>query len=257
MTTKTILAVIPTFNRMGLIELTSSYLKKIDFDPARFSFLVSDDCSTEFGLAFLKKAYADLPNVTFLKTNKNSGAVAHMWALLRFFSKSTFDKILVLDSDLIVHENCVQYISDFNDELVSSLYNSCFHEIGKVCGTYCTKTDIGWAGALIDKSVVQEMFNIFGSSPFDDWALSDAASRRNWTIKVCTPSAIEHIGVFGMNNASPHHFDHSFDFPKEYIEQATLDYFVRRHGFDLLSHLATRPDNPQSAGLRSASFPVN
>lgn len=251
MTTKKILAVIPTFNRRDLIELTSPYLKKIDFDPERFSFLVSDDCSTEYGLAFLETSYSALPNAKIMKTSRNSGAIVHMWVLLKFFMNSDFDKVLVLDSDLIVHGSCIQYVSDFDDELVSSLYNSCFLGIDKVCGTYCTKADIGWAGALIDKSIVREMFDLFGSSPFDDWALSDAARRKKSTIKVATPSAIEHIGVFGANNAFAEHFDHSFDFPREHIEQATLDYFVKKHGVDLLSRLETRPENAQWDILRS------
>lgn len=242
MAPKKILVIIPTFDRKDLIELTSSYLRKTSFDPLRYSFLISDDCSTEYGLAFLESVYADLPNARFMKTSRNSGPVAHMWVLLKFFVNSAFDKLFILDSDLIVHPSCAQRIAEFDDELVSSLYNSCFHEIGRSCGAYCTKADIGWAGALLDKGIVQEMFNLFGSSPFDDWALSEVAQRRNWTIKVCTPSAIEHIGVFGTNNAFPERFDHSFDFPKECIEPATLDYFARRHGFDLLSRLATMPE---------------
>ena len=242
MTAKKILVVIPTFNRKDLIELTSRYLERIDFDSGRFSFLVSDDCSTEFGLTFLKSAYGDLPNIRFMKTNRNSGAVAHVWVLFKFFLDSEFDKILVLDSDLIVHKSCVQATIDFDGELISSLYNSYFHRIDKECGTYCTKADIGWAGALVDRSIVGEMFNLFGARPFDDWALSDVARQRNWTIKVSRPSAIEHIGILGSNNVAPEHFDHSFDFPTEYIDEPTRDYFAKRHGIDLLRHLKMRPD---------------
>src|SRR5712664_4316886 len=174
-----------------------------------------------------------------------------MWVLLKFFLDSEFDKILVLDSDLIVHKSCVQATIDFDDELISSLYNSCFHRIDKECGTYCTKADIGWAGALVDRSIVREMFNLFGARPFDDWALAEFARRRNLTIKVSTPSTIEHIGVFGMNNAFPEYFDHSFDFPREYIEQATRDYFMEKHGFDLLSRLETKPEKAQLDRLRT------
>ena len=243
MATKKILVIIPTFNRKDLIEITSSYLRKINFDASTFSFLISDDCSTEYGLAFLETAYAELPNAKFMKTSRHSGAITHTWALLRLFMMSEFDKVLVFDSDLIIQRSCIQCISDLDDELVSSLYNSCFHEIDKECGTYCTKADIGWAGALIDKSIIQEMFDLFRSNPFDDWALCDLARRRNLTIKVSTPSAIEHLGVFGMNNAIPEYFDHSFDFPKESIDQATRDYFVEKHGFDLLYHLEIKPEN--------------
>jgi hypothetical protein len=51
-----ILVVVTPFNRRQLIELTSRYPKRIVFDSSRFSFVASDDCSTEYGLAFLKSA---------------------------------------------------------------------------------------------------------------------------------------------------------------------------------------------------------
>jgi glycosyltransferase involved in cell wall biosynthesis len=250
MTLKTILVVIPTFNRKDLIGLTSGYLKRIDFDPGTFSFVISDDCSTEYGLAFLQEAYSALPNAKFMRTSRHSDAITHMWVLLRLFASSEFDKVFVCDSDLIVHESCLRCIREFNDELVSSLYNSCFHKVDKQYGGYCTKADIGWAGALIDKSIVRELLDRFGSKPFDDWALCDLAKRRNLTIKVATPSAIEHIGVAGMNNVIPEFFDHSFDFPREYIDEATRDFFLERHGFDLLRHLETYPENMTGDELR-------
>ena len=237
MTAKRTLVLIPTFNRGDLIDITSSYLKKIDFNRGTFSFLISDDCSTDYSLAFLKKAYSELPNATFMKTSRHSGAIMHMWVLLRYFSKSAFDKAFILDSDLIIRSSCIQYMTDFGNDLVSSLYNSRFHEIEERHDTFCTKADIGWAGALLDKNIVIEMFTLFGSKPFDDWELCDVVKRRNLTIRVAMPSAIEHLGVFGDNNTAPESFDHSFDFPRECIDQATRDYFVQKHGFDLLDYL--------------------
>ena len=247
--------VIPTFNRKELIELTSGYLKRIVFDPGSFSFVISDDCSTEFGLAFLEETYSALPNAKFMKTSRHSDAITHTWVLLRFFASSEFDKVFVCDSDLIVHESCLRYMSEFDNEIVSSLYNSCFHKIDKQYGAYCTKADIGWAGALLDKSIVRELLEHFGSRPFDDWALCDLAQRRGLTIKVATPSAIEHIGIAGMNNVIPEFFDHSFDFPKEYIDQATRDFFQERRGFDLLYHLEKPPENANWDELRVFSLP--
>jgi len=242
MTTKKILAVVPTFNRKGLVELTSAYLRRIPFDPRKFSFVISDDCSEEYGLSFLQAAYSTLPNATFMKTNRNTGAEGHVWSLLRFFLTGEHEKVLVLDSDLIIHESCLRRVDDFESELISSLYNSCFHEILEEHDDYCTKADIGWAGALLDKSVVREMFRRHGSRPFDDWALCDFAKRARLTIRASRPSAVEHIGVSGMNNAAPEYFDHSIDFPRAFIDEATRDYFLKTRGFDLLHYLETRPD---------------
>jgi len=247
MSIKKILAVIPTFNRKDLVELTSAYLRRIPFDPRRFSFVISDDCSDEYGLTFLQAAYSALPNATFMKTSRNAGPVGHVWSLLRLFVGGEHDKVLILDSDLIVHESCLRCIDDFESELVSSLYNSCFHETVEEHEGYCTKADIGWAGALIDKGVVREMFRRHGSRPFDDWALCDFAKRARLTIKASRPSAIEHIGVSGMNNAAPDQFDHSIDFPRDYIDEATRNYFLRNRGFDLLQCLESKPDRPPGA----------
>ena len=69
-------------------------------------------------------------------------------------------------------------------------------------------------------------------------------------IKVATPSAIEHIGVVGANNAVPEFFDHSLDFPRERIDQATRDYFTQKHGFDLLQHLDAKTDPSAADELR-------
>ncbi|HUH93909.1 MAG TPA: hypothetical protein VL742_12335 [Casimicrobiaceae bacterium] len=95
---------------------------------------------------------------------------------------------------------------------------------------------------MIHKGIIEELLSRHGSQPFDDWALSDLARRRNLAIKVATPSMIEHIGLFGFNNATPDHFDHSFDFPTAYIDQPTRDFFARTHGVDLLRCLGTVPD---------------
>ena len=252
MSIKKILAVIPTFNRKDLVELTSAYLRRIPFDPGRFSFVISDDCSEEYGLTFLQEAYSTLPNATFMKTSRNAGPVGHVWSLLKLFVGGENDKVLILDSDLIVHESCLRCIDDFEPELVSSLYNSCFHETVEEHDGYSTKADIGWAGALIDKSVVREMLRRHGSRPFDDWAFSDFAKRARLTIRASRPSAIEHIGVSGMNNAAPEYFDHSIDFPRDYIDEATRNYFLHSRGFDLLQYLETRP-NP---ALRADSLNV-
>ena len=250
MAAKSILVVIPTFNRRELIGLTANYLRRIDFDPSRFSFMISDDCSTEYGLSVLEETYSALPNAKFMKTSRQSGAIIHAWVLLRFFLTSGFDKVLVIDSDLIVHESCLRYIEDFDDEPVSSLYNSCFHKVAEHHDGYCTKADIGWAGALVARSVIEELFERSDSRLFDDWALSDLAREKSLTIKVATPSAVEHVGVTGANNVIPKFFDHSLDFPREYIDQATRDYFLQRHGFDLLHHLEAKTDHATADELR-------
>ena len=252
MSTKKIFAVIPTFNRKDLVELTSAYLRRIAFDPGRFSFVISDDCSEEYGLMFLQAVYSTLPNATFMKTSRNAGPVGHVWSLLKLFVGGEHGKVLILDSDLIVDESCLRCIDDFESELVSSLYNSCFHVTVEEHEGYCTKADIGWAGALIDQSVVSEMFRRHGSRPFDDWALCEFAKRARLTIKASKPSVVEHIGVSGMNNAAPEYFDHSIDFPRDHVDEATRNYFLRTRGFDLLQYLETRP-NPL---LRSDSLNV-
>ena len=249
MSRKTILVAIPTFNRRELIALTARYLGRIAFDPGRFSFVISDDCSTEYGLSALEEAYAALPNAKFMKTSRQSGAIVHTWVLLRYFLTTGFDKVLVLDSDLVLHESCLRYCDDFDGELVSSLYNSCFHEVAEQHDGYCTKADIGWAGALVARSVVQELFET-GARPFDDWALCELARKKGLTIKVAAPSAIEHIGVAGANNVIPEFFDHSLDFPRDSIDQATRDYFLQRHGFDLLQHLDAKTDHATADELR-------
>jgi glycosyltransferase involved in cell wall biosynthesis len=248
--TKKVLAVVPTFNRGDIINLTSAYLRRIPFAPDRFSFLISDDCSTEYGLGFLREAYSQLPNATIMRTSRNAGAAAHVWVLLRFFVESEYEKILVLDSDLIAHEGCLRAVEDFDPEPVSSLYNSCFHKVVDARGSYCTKADIGWAGALIDRGVVRELFELHGSSLFDDWALCELVWRRGLAIKVATPSVIEHIGVSGANNVVPEYFDHSLDFPREHIDQPTRDYFLHRRGFDLLRQLDSRPEHSAADDLR-------
>ncbi|HTS21156.1 MAG TPA: glycosyltransferase family A protein [Casimicrobiaceae bacterium] len=242
MSSSSILAVVPTFNRGELVELTARYLRRIDFAASRFSFLISDDCSTEYGLAFLKGAYAGLPGVTFMRTSRNCGPIAHTWVLLKHFAASGFDKVLVLDSDLLVHERCLRYAADFEVESISSLYNSCLHGVQARFETYCTKADIGWAGALVARGIVEELLAAYGSQPFDDWALSELAQRRGLAIKVASPSALQHIGIFGSNNAGPEGFDRALDFPADDIDQSTRDYFVRRHGLDLMRWLSAPPD---------------
>jgi len=253
--TNKVLAVVPTFNRGDIVNLTSACLRRIAFSPDRFSFLISDDCSTEYGLAFLREAYSRLPNATILRTSRNAGAAAHVWVLLRFFVESEYDKVLVLDSDLIVHERCLQVVEDFDREPVSSLYNSCFHKVVEAHGGYCIKTDIGWAGALIERGVVRELFELHGSNVFDDWALCELARRKGLTIKVATPSVAEHIGVSGANNVVPEYFDHSLDFPREHIDQPTRDYFLHRRGFDLLRQLDARPEHSAADDLRVFRIP--
>ena len=252
-----ILAVIPTFNRGELIALTSAYLRRIPFDPGSFSFLISDDCSTEYGLGFLRDAYATLPNASFARTSRNAGAAAHMWVLLKHFAGMACEKILILDSDLVVHARCLACVEAFDDAPIASLYNSRLHAIESSHDGYCTKRDIGWAGALIARGVIEELLQQHGNKPFDDWALRDYASSRQVPIKVCTPSAIEHIGVSGANSFGPEYFDRSFDFPREAIDQATLDFFRHTRGIDLLRYLETGPEPvPDVDDLRVFRLPT-
>jgi hypothetical protein len=44
----------------------------------------------------------------------------YTWKLLKLFASSDFQKILLLDSDLIVHELSIQCINDLEGELISS-----------------------------------------------------------------------------------------------------------------------------------------
>jgi hypothetical protein len=253
-----ILAVIPTFNRGELIALTSAYLQRIPFDPAAFRFLISDDCSTDYGLEFLRGAYSRLPNASFMRTSRNAGAAAHLWVLLKHFASGSWEKILILDSDLVVHERCLDCIEAFEDAPIASLYNSRLHPIEHNYDGYCTKSDIGWAGALIGRRVIEELLQAHGNEPFDDWALRDYSLSRQVPIKVCTPSVIEHIGITGANNVGPDYFDRSCDFPRETIDQATRDYFRHVRGIDLLHYLAEGPEPmPDAEDLRVFRLPTS
>jgi glycosyltransferase involved in cell wall biosynthesis len=103
--------VIPTYNRLPILEKCLRALEKQDFDPdliASYEVILVDDGSTDGTLPWLEKHRAEFPHVREFCQNHQGPAVARNLGV----EKATGDTIIFIDSDLVVTEVFLQAHSE-------------------------------------------------------------------------------------------------------------------------------------------------
>lgn len=192
---------IPVHNRMGYVRFSSRVLTQYNhIDPN--DIFVFDDASTEFDENKLREWYGK--DIKYFRSSKRLKADANTRRLFTYFSKSNYDILLTLDSDLILDEKWKQFVHDHIDKSgVLSLYHSAIghHKTFNCNGNLCEKKSMGNAGAVMKKGVVQKMLqeNKNRVSNFD-WGWVDHFKSHGIKMYVPKKSLVFHFGKRGQNN---------------------------------------------------------
>ncbi len=190
---------IPVYNRRGYVRFSSKVLTQYNkVDPN--DIFVFDDASTEYDENKLREWYGK--DMHYFRSSKRLNADGNTRRLFTYFSKSDYDILLTLDSDLILNQKWKQFIYDHIDKSgVLSLYHSAIghHKTFNCKGNLCEKKSMGNAGAVMTKAVVVDMLKNHKSSLFD-WGW--VAHFKSHGIKMFVPkkSLVLHFGKRGQNN---------------------------------------------------------
>eukprot|EP00918_Siedleckia_nematoides_P059315 GHVU01129330.1.p1 GENE.GHVU01129330.1~~GHVU01129330.1.p1 ORF type:complete len:694 (+),score=86.94 GHVU01129330.1:348-2429(+) len=199
---------------------------------------VFDDSSREYTAAWLQEAYdvaarvrnlADDPTMPSARPSKSDGdskrVVAHeggntvtkhiMKAFLSEFR--SYDYLIILDSDLVLHPTWLVRIELAYQELpgaLISLYNSCVHKTLTYNNFLARKEDLGNAGIVWPRALLEKVMGVLAetSDVAFDWQFSTYLKENDTPLFALRPSAVDHIGRKG----SHFHFscyERSVDFP--------------------------------------------
>lgn len=197
---KSIMIGIPLHNRRGYVKFNAMVLKKYNDIDSKDVFIF-DDASTEYGEDQLRKWYGK--DIHYFRSKKRLNADRNTKRLFTYFSKSNYDILLTLDSDLILDKKWRMFIYDHIDKYgILSLYNSGLHQTLSCNGEICEKIRFGNAGAVMKKSIVVKMLEDkhVRISPTFDWAWIKYFQTHG--IKMVAPknSLVLHYGKIGQNN---------------------------------------------------------
>lgn len=197
---KSIMIGIPLYNRRGYVKFNAMVLKNYN-DVDSKDIFIFDDASTEYGEDQLRKWYGK--DIHYFRSKKRLKADKNTKRLFTYFSKSNYDILLTLDSDLILDKKWKMFIYDHIDKHgILSLYNSGLHQTLSCNGEICEKIRFGNAGAVMKKSIVVKMFEDkhVRSSPTFDWAWIKYFQTHGVKMVVPKNSLVLHYGKIGQNN---------------------------------------------------------
>ena len=185
---------VPTHNRIGYVQLTSSALK-----GGAENVWIFDDTSTEYSTNDLRQWYGT-EHVWQSKKHLKADAMARH--ILEWFLTTKYDVLVLLDSDLLVSPNWLSKLRDGLRESTGllSVYRSGApkHKSSSCDAVLCRQPSMGNAGTVwrraLAKRMLSEMPNRDGGF---DWGWSEWCSNNNIPMEALKESAVLHIGVHG------------------------------------------------------------
>lgn len=208
---------IPVFNRLELLRrLLRTLADTRGIDRSRV--VIFNDASTEFSADDLK---AEIPNgFVLLSRPENSGrADFAVNQIFLEFLRGQSEYLLILDSDLLVSSDCLEFVRDVIQETdgVLSLFNTKPHPVSEETSDerVVLKTSIGFAGSVWSRAIVEDIIGNVPASERWDWDIC-AYLRGRIRISCARNSKVQHIGFLGQNSS-----DGSFDYGSGFAPQGT------------------------------------
>ncbi|MDR1952226.1 MAG: glycosyltransferase family 2 protein [Elusimicrobiota bacterium] len=243
---------IPVYNRKEYLEITARSLYECsNVDKAEI--VVFNDCSDEFDENYLKELF-NRPNTKIINADEKIDIDIHYYNIMKYFIKTDCDVLAILDSDLLLRPDAIDYIfNNFNKtDGFLGLYNSELHRDLFFDGEFVYKEDVGFAGICVSKKVLSDF--ILRQDPKAraiDFKFSDFLLDNNIRITVAKNCLAQHIGFDGEHCSDTSvefsaNFIPASDFNKEIINkllpialkmQASMIKYLlfddkyRRHGF--------------------------
>ncbi|QIL82160.1 hypothetical protein G7047_21165 [Diaphorobacter sp. HDW4A] len=206
------LIAIPVYNRAGcLLRLLASMYACQSLLAENVH--VFDDASEEFDAVFLRRNLH--PASQLICHVSNSGRADQAVArIFDFFLQSSYQQVLLLDSDLLVADDMLQtaWRGFAQSEGLLSLFNTPNHPSSAqlVPEGLLLKHSVGFAGTLWGREVVTDLVaNVPVSNTFD-WDICRYLSGRR-AIWCLLESRVQHVGSEGQNSRRDH-FDYGVGF---------------------------------------------
>lgn len=209
---------IPVFNRRELLRrLLRTLADTRGIDRSRV--VIFNDASTEFSADDLE---AEIPDgFVLLSRTENSGrADFAVNQIFLEFLRGQSEYLLILDSDLLVSSDCLEFVCDVIPETdgVLSLFNTKAHPVSEETSDerVVLKTSIGFAGSVWSRAIVEEIIRNVPASGNWDWDICSYLSGR-LRIFCARDSKVQHIGFLGQNSS-----DGSFDYGSGFAPQGRI-----------------------------------
>jgi len=232
-----------TYNRKDIMCMSANSLSRIK-DLGEIDVRVYDDASEEYGIDFLREYYPYAKSIVIAEANK--GADINSLRMLHDFLNAHYDWLFIADSDLLFAEGIVatieSCIAEYKQEGykgVISLFNTFTHPcIGKVNELLCRKEEVGAAGVLVKRDIVELIIkNVKSDIPYDV-QFSRELREKGYDILCTNKSFVQHIGIEGYNSLY-----YTFDWGKEFVLDSLQNAKALNAVFDMLMEKIANDQN--------------
>lgn len=228
---------IPTFNRIRHLVACLKCLREA-YGLDRYRIFIRDDASSEFGVGEIARL---IPEATDIQRNAvNLGPDANQMALFKDCLAAGAQRILVLDSDMLVSPSILEFMDGAFERTDGflGLYNSVLHKkLRDLDPELIEKTSFGGAATLWQSALLQRVVDRYGSKPADtwDWTANAELAETGTRLIVSRRSYAQHLGIVGANNGIFGRIEYGLGFVIETEEQTrfmaeTFDDLMSRQG---------------------------
>jgi hypothetical protein len=192
---------VATWNRKSIVAAHAASLRESRL-PVDTKILVIDDASSEYDVEFLASIFP--PGSEIRRNQTNSGGADFALAnLMKELLKTDADVVMLLDSDLLVHEEFVGVglgLLDQTDGLLS-LFNTPNHPALREVGPFLIKESIGSAGTLWSRELAESVIRDVADGARWDWRFCDHVRSTGREIYVSKQSMVQHVGFAEGQNS--------------------------------------------------------
>lgn len=204
---------ITVFNRREYTQYSAAVLRS-QYGVRDDDIYVFDDGSTVFSRMDLKQWYGEGCTVITGGHKGPDKLIRH--SVEYMLSKTSYDAILLLDSDLILQPTWYAYVQRNlpRTDGVLSLYNSRAHKTISCSNSLCVKDAIGSAGIVMRRDVISHMLS-HNRNPLFDWGFSSYFQSAHIRLLVPERSMACHFGVVGEHSKAGMLYDRAVSFDME------------------------------------------
>ena len=194
---------ITSYNRANYLEKCAKSLVVID-NLNNCNVRIYDDCSTEYDTAFLKKLFPYAKEI--IRREKNMKSDKNIALMYENFLNTGDDILINADSDLIFRADVITLVNKLlpKTDGILSLYNSTIHksieEIDVDGEKLLIKNDLGSAGTVFSREIVEKIMKNVNSGINFDWRWSEYLKNSGYKILCVKNSYVQHLGLEGQNN---------------------------------------------------------
>ncbi len=191
---------ITTYNRKADLQSCLACLATAQ-DLDRWSIHIRDDASTEYDIG---KVVAEAGiSAEINRNSKNTGCDTNNVDLLRACLDAGAKRVFLLDSDMIVTADVLEFIdcTFARTDGVLSVYNSVLHPVGpEIDDDLIVKNSIGGAATVWDARLLRTILDRMDGPDLWDWQMCDIVSDMNIRLCVARLSRAQHVGMDGINS---------------------------------------------------------